>query len=205
MITLHRIDRLFSEHQHPRLYRELVAARPEAFLGLDSTLSRVAPIAALGMIRLEELNQAHTSTYRRLLNVLLTSQQRDGGWGDAMTTALAVRALLSGGGQGPAVERGLNYLANLQTEEALWPVESNRRMPGNALVSAFVLMQLGDRTAFRQAVHFGAALAWFTTNRKSLDPATQRLWNHAAVRCCSAASRDGAEGLFLHVGRRPAA
>src|SRR6476661_2236914 len=99
MITLHRIDRLFSEHQHPRLYRELVAARPEAFLGLDQTLARVAPIAALGIIRLDELNQSHTPTYRRLLNVLLTSQKADGGWGDCVTTALALRALLCDRGQ----------------------------------------------------------------------------------------------------------
>jgi hypothetical protein len=204
MITLHRIDRLFSEHQHPRLYRELVAARPEAFLGLESTLSRVAPIAALGIIRLDELNQSHTSTYRRLLNVLLTSQQPTGGWGDAMTTALAVRALLCAGGQDQAVARGLGFLAGVQTDEGLWPIEPARGEGGNALVSAFVLMQLGDRAEFRQSVRFGAALAWFTTNRRVLDPATRRLWNHAAVRCCAAAGRDRAAGLFLTAGR-PAA
>ena len=201
MITLHRIDRLFSEHKHPRLYRELVAARPEAFVGLDDALTHVAPIAALGIIRLDELNQSHTSTYRRLLNVLLTSQKPDGGWGDCVTTALVVRALLCGGGHGSAVERGLFYLARMQQDDGLWAVESS----GNALVSAFVLMQLGDRSEFRQRVRFGAALAWFTTHRKSLNPATQKLWNHAAVRCCAAATRDHAAGLFLHHVGRPAA
>ena len=201
MITLHRIDRLFSEHQHPRLYRELVAARPEAFVGLDDAMTHVAPIAALGLIRLDELNQSHTSTYRRLLNVVLTSQRPDGSWGDCVATALVVRALLGGGGHGSAVERGLNYLARLQQENGLWPVGAL----GNALVSAFVLMQLGDVREFRQAVRFGAALAWFTTHRKSLNPATQKLWNHAAVRCCAAASRDRAAGLFVHHVGRPAA
>src|SRR5437867_8980770 len=126
MITIRHIQRLFSHHQHPRLYRELIAGRPEATLGLEGVLARVVPIAALGMIRLDELSQSHTSMYRRLLNVVLTAQQPDGGWGDAMTTALAVRALLAGGGQGPAVDRGLAHLAGLQKEESLWPRETLR-------------------------------------------------------------------------------
>src|SRR5439155_23951240 len=104
MITVRHIERLFSHHQHPRLYRELIAGRPEGSLGgVEAVLARVVPIAALGMIRLDELSQSHTSMYRRLLNVVLTAQQPDGGWGDAMTTALAVRALLGdGGGHGAA-------------------------------------------------------------------------------------------------------
>src|SRR4051794_29446553 len=106
MITIRHIERLFSDHQHPRLYRELIAGRPEAAVGLEAVLARVVPIAALGMIRLDELSQSHTSMYRRLLGVVLTSQQADGGWGNAMISALALRALLgSGGGHGPAVER----------------------------------------------------------------------------------------------------
>src|SRR5439155_2578744 len=131
MITVRHIERLFSHHQHPRLYRELIAGRPEASLagGVEAVLARVVPIAALGMIWLDELSQSHTSMYRRLLNVVLTAQQGDGGWGDPMTTAVALRALLSGGGQGPAVDRGLAYLANLQQDDGLWPCEGLRRMP----------------------------------------------------------------------------
>src|SRR4051812_7272654 len=114
MITIRHIERLFADQQHRRLYRELVAARPEGAFALEGALARVVPIAALGMIRLDELTQGHTALYRRLLNVVLTSQQSDGGWGDPMATALCVRALLCGGGQGAAVERGLNYLSGLQ-------------------------------------------------------------------------------------------
>src|SRR5438552_517875 len=145
MITVRHIERLFSHHQHPRLYRELIAGRPEASLGgVETVLARVVPIAALGMIRLDELSQSHTSMYRRLLNVVLTAQQPDGGWGDVMTTATAVRALLGGGtSHSAAAERGLRYLASLQNEDGLWPREGMRRIgaTGDAFATAFVLMQ----------------------------------------------------------------
>jgi hypothetical protein len=213
MITVRHIERLFSHHQHPRLYRELIAGRPEASIGLDEVLSRVVPIAALGMIRLDELSQSHTSMYRRLLNVVLTSQQppkeQEAGWGDAMTTAVALRALFGAGGSGhgAAVDRGLEYLASLQKEDGLWPREGLRRMPADTLASAFVLMQLGDRAAFRRAVRFGEAVAWFDANASHLDGPTRRLWAHASVRCrMTPAERGGFATLWTPAAhRRPAA
>src|SRR2546430_10319902 len=125
MITVRHIERLFSHQQHPRLYRELIAGRPEAMLGegVEAVLGRVVPIAALGMIRLDELSQSHTSMYRRLLNVVLTAQQGDGGWGDPMTTAVALRAPLSRGRQGPAVDRRLPDPANLPQDDRPWPCQ----------------------------------------------------------------------------------
>src|SRR4051794_26872760 len=100
MITFRQIDRLLNEQQHRRLYKELVTGRPEAsFPSLEPSLARAIGVAALGMIRLDELSQSHVPLYRRLLNIVLTAQQSDGGWGDLMTTALCVRALLCGGGQ----------------------------------------------------------------------------------------------------------
>jgi len=164
MITVRHIERLFSHHQHARLYRELIAGRPEGTAGLDEVLCRVVPIAALGMIRLDELSQSQTSMYRRLLNVLLTAQNPDGGWGDAMTTALAVRALLGNGstGHGHCIDRGLAYLARSQREDGTW----TREGLDDALVSAFVLMQIGDRAAFRQAVRLAQAVEWFQGHAK---------------------------------------
>src|SRR3954468_2935184 len=100
MITIRHIERLFSDQQHRRLYRELIVARPEASFPLETALGCVVPTAALALIRLDELTQSHTAIYRRLLNVVLTAQQPDGGWGDVMTTAVSVRALLCGGGDG---------------------------------------------------------------------------------------------------------
>src|SRR5687767_9766031 len=68
MITIRHIERLFDDHQHRRLYRELIAGRPEATFALEAVLARPVPIAALGMLRLDELSQSHTALYRRLLN-----------------------------------------------------------------------------------------------------------------------------------------
>lgn len=204
MITLRHIERLFDDHQHRRLYRELIAGRPEATFALDAVLARPVPIASLGMIRLDELSQSQTSLYRRLLNVVLTAQQPDGGWTDPMTTAVCLRALLSGGGKGgAAVERGLRYLASLQQPKGTWPREPLRRMPMDAFATAFILMQLGDREAFRRTVHFDDAVAFLAASEKSLDPDTRRLWSHAQIRCRHAADRD-ALGTLYSAGR-PAA
>jgi hypothetical protein len=136
--------------------------------------------------------------------VVLTSQQPGDGWTDPMTAAVCVRALLSGGGRGgAAVERGLRYLASLQQPMGSWPREPLRRMPLDAFATAFILMQLGDRAAFRAAVNFDDAVAWFAANQKSLDPEARRLWSHASVRCRHAADRD-ALGTLYSAGR-PAA
>ena len=204
MITVRHIERLFEDHQHRRLYRELIAGRPEATFALEPVLARAVPIAALGMIRLDELSQSHTGLYRRLLNVVLTAQQADGGWTDPMTTALCLRALLSGGGKGgAAVERGLAYLAALQQPKGTWPREPLRRMPLDAFATSFILMQLGDREPFRRAVNFDDATAWFAANERAVDPETRRLWSHAAVRCRHAADRDALGSLYS--AGRPAA
>src|SRR5437867_801902 len=177
MITIRQLERHFSQHQFRRLYHELVAGRPEAAAGLEPVLSRVVPIAALGLIRLDELTQSHMPLYRRLLGVVLTSQQKDGGWGDPMITALCIRALLCGGGQGSAVACGLAYLTNLQKSEGIWPREPIRRMPADALTSAFILLQLGEHGVFRDAVRFDDAVDWFASNAQALDPHARQLWS----------------------------
>jgi hypothetical protein len=197
MITLRHIERLFSDQQHRRLYRELIAGRPEATFALEPVLGRPVAVAALGMLRLDELSQSHGSLYRRLLNVVLLAQQADGGWGDPMTTAVCVRALLAGGGNGAAVQRGLAYLASLQQPQGSWPRESLRRMPMDEFASAFVLMQLGDREPFRRAVRFDDACHFFTTHARALDPEARRLWSHAAVRCRVPAGRPSGTAASL--------
>jgi len=127
MITIRHIERLFDDHQHRRLYRELIGGRPEATFALEPVLARAVPLAALGMIRLDELSQSHTGLYRRLLNVVLTAQQADGGWTDPMTTALCLRALLSGGGKGGPPSNG---------DSATSPRSSSPRAPGPGSRSA---------------------------------------------------------------------
>src|SRR5687768_15258837 len=183
MITIRQLERHFSQYQFRRLYVELVAGRPEAAAGLEASLARVVPIAALGMIRLDELTQSHMPLYRRLLSVVLTSQQLEGGWGDPIVTALCTRALLCGGGQGEAVACGLAHLANLQKPEGTWPKEPLRRMPADALTSAFILLQLGERELFRATVRFDDAVDCLEHTARAMDPQTKQLWSHAAARC----------------------
>src|ERR1051326_8673746 len=109
MTTLRQIERLFNGQDFRRLCRELMSGRIEACSALDAAFSHVIPVAALGLIRLDELSQSSTPLYRRLLNVLLSGQEKDGGWGDPLITALCVRALLCGSGAGEAIGRALTY------------------------------------------------------------------------------------------------
>jgi hypothetical protein len=191
MITIRQIERLFDAHQFPRLARELLENRPEcprfdqgAPHPIESTpWARVVPVAAMGMIRLDELSQGSHPFYRRLLNVVLTSQEKDGGWGDPLTTSLCLRALLGNNGQGNSIHGGLAYLAALQKTEGIWPKEPIRRMPADAFISAFILHQLGEFSAFRNAIRFEDAVLWFATHAKDLDEETRRLWTHAKTRC----------------------
>lgn len=205
MITLRQIERYVNEQQHRRLYRELVTGRPEAAFALEPHLGRAVPAAALAMIRLDELSQSHAPLYRRLLNIVLTAQQGDGGWGDLMATALCARALLCGGGQGAAVERGLAHLASLQKSEGVWPKEPIRRLAADAFTSAFILLQLGSHGEFRRAVRFADAVDWFAANAPAMDADAKRMWDRAAVRCRVAGDRAILRSLWPDTVGRPAA
>ena len=183
MITVRQIQRLWTAKSYRKLIAALMSARPEASVRLETALGRAVPAAALAMIRLDELAQAHNPLSRKLLNVLLVGQELDGGWGDPLTTALCLRALLCAHGQGQAVQRALSYLINMQKVEGIWPKEPLRRMPADAFTSAFILMQLGDHPQFREAVRLTDALDWFTQNAPRLDPETAKLWDKASLRC----------------------
>ena len=173
MITLRHIDRLFSEQKHPKLYAELTAGRPEADASLESTLSRAVPVAALGAIRLEELNQSSTPLYHRLINVILTSQRPDGGWSDPATTALCDRALIVSPHQDRAA-CGLANLASTQSSHGCWL---------DPTTTAFILLQLTEFPEFRSRIRFHDAIDYLTNRAHQFDPSTQRLWIHTALRC----------------------
>lgn len=183
MFTIRQIERLWNAKQYRRLAVELLAGRAEASYRLEAEFARSVPAAALTLIRMDELAQSHHPLYRTLLNVLIVGQEPDGGWADVMTTALCVRALTCGDGQGVAVERGIAYLAQLQKTEGIWPKVPIRRMSGEPFVSAFVLFELAESHAFRQTVRWADALDWFAGNLKALDPDTRRLWDRAAAKC----------------------
>lgn len=183
MITIRQIERQWDAKAYDRMSADLLSPRPEALLRLGIDLARPVPAAALAVIRLDELTQPQAKLYPRLIRTILAAQETDGGWGDLVTTALCLRALLCSNGNGPAIERGMAYLANLQKTDGLWPNVPIRRMPADPYVSALVLFQLGDHPRFRRAVRLADAARWFITHEPGLDEETRALWRRARTRC----------------------
>jgi hypothetical protein len=183
MITVRQIERLWTAKSFGKLYKDLVACRPEAAFTLETEPASLAAASAIAMIRLEELSQSYLPFYSRLLRTILTAQEADGGWGDVATTALCVRALLCEDGDGIAIERGLAYLENLQKPEGIWPAVPLRRMPEDARVSLFVLYHLGEKDRFRAATRFDDAMEWFDAHGSSLDIGCRALWDRVKLKC----------------------
>ena len=183
MITIRQIERAWQARTYEKLFRELVANRPEAAFRFEHEQGRAIPAAAMGVIRLDELSQSYTPLCAQLLRAVIAGQESDGGWGDPMTTALCLRALLCSSGDGAAIERGLGYLANLQKSDGAWPAVPFRRMPADGFASAFILCQLGNQVRFRDAADFDALLNWFSRNESGLTFDAGRLWDVARLRC----------------------
>ena len=181
MMTVRQIERHWNARAYERLFRELVAMRPEAALRLGIDLSRPVCAAALAVIRLDELNQSNAKLYPTLIRTLIAAQERDGGWGDLVTTALCLRALLCGSGDGMAIERGLSYLAALQKPEGIWPAIPIRRITADPYVSDLILYQLADKPKFREAIRIDDAAQWFSNNPAVLDDETRQLWERTRL------------------------
>ncbi|HSI35413.1 MAG: hypothetical protein ACAI43_18870 [Phycisphaerae bacterium] len=183
MQTVRQIERYWTARQYDRLTRELLKARPEASERLALELGQALPSAALAIIRLDELCQAHHPLVGKLIRTIIAAQENDGGWGDPLVSALCLRALLTNHGQGVAIERGVEYLATLQQAGGIWPSVSIRRTAEDPFVSAFILFNLADQPAFRDAVRLDDATAWFDKHWADCDPATRKLWDRAGIRC----------------------
>lgn len=182
MITIRQIERLWLARDYTRIARLCLELRPEASVRLTLEGSRQVPAAALAIIRLDELGQSYAPLCARLLRYLMGSQEVDGGWGDPIATALAIKALSCSSGQGIAIDRGIAYLADLQKPDGLWPRIPLRRLPSEPFTSAFILYTLHDNPAFAEAVRFDDALAWFDQHHSSLDIETERLHRSLALR-----------------------
>ncbi|CAN5515441.1 hypothetical protein BH09PLA1_BH09PLA1_32350 [soil metagenome] len=182
MITVRFVQRLWDGRNYDRLIAELLAARVESSPRIASRLTGSTAAAALGLIRLDELNQSHTPIAQTMLRCVIASQTTDGGWNDPLLCALCLRALLTARGQGLAIQRGLAWLAAMQRPEGIWPAEPFRRMPGDALVSAFILMQLAGNEQFRQTVRFDEACMWFEAHTDELEGEIVKIWHHASLR-----------------------
>ncbi len=195
MMTVRQIERLWQSKAYRRLSDDLLAARQEASFALEGT-DRPCFVAALALIRMDELNQSHHALASTLVRSILSNQDRDGGWIDPATTALCLRALLLNRGNGVAIEAGLNYLATLQKEQGIWPAGPLRRMPEDPTASLFILYQLGENPRFREAVRFNDALEWFKRNGSGLSRESRSLCEWASLRWRSTPRREEA-GLFV--------
>jgi len=183
MQTIRQIDRFWNARQYDKLSQELLRGRLEFSPRLVAELANPVATAAMALIRLDELNQGFHPLTQKLIRTILAAQEGDGGWGDLMVSALCLRALTCNRGQGPAVDRGMAYLAALQKEQGAWPTLPIRRTPEDAFVSAFILFQLADHPSFRAAVRFEDAVQWLAQNEPTFDPETARLWHRASLRC----------------------
>ncbi len=183
MMTVKQIERSWSAKHYERLFRDLTVSRSETVSMIEVDGDWSIPAAAMALIRMDELIQSHVPLYRQLLRAVVVSQGSDGSWGDPAITALCLRALLCGDGQGLSIERGMDFLARLQKPEGLWPKYPLRRMPEDALVSAFILFELGDQPAFQSAVRMDDVVGWFESNESFLGGTARDLWSQAARRC----------------------
>jgi len=182
MLTSRKIEKLWDDRQYTRILDELISPRVESVAKPELDQAPAASAAALALIRLDELHQAHAPACPKLIRALVALQEADGGWGDVALTALCLRALSLQNGHGLTIDRGMAYLANLQQPAGIWPRIPIRRMPADALISAFVLFQLIDNPSFQNAVDFSSALSWFESHRWTLDDSVKALWDHARLR-----------------------
>lgn len=183
MLTVRQIDRVYAARDYARLLHDLTSHRADAVIRWDARSNRATLAAAMAAIRMDELNQAHHPYCGKLIAAVLSAQEADGGWGDPVSTALCLRALLANRGHGVTLDRGLDYLAALQQDEASFPAGPFRRMPADAHATAAVLYLLAEHPAFWAKVHAADAAHWLDRQADHLDPATRLLWRHGSLRC----------------------
>jgi hypothetical protein len=182
MITVRQLERMWQEKTFSRMSSLLLEMRPEQSVRLTQETGKSIPAAAMAIIRLDELSQSHTPFCSRLLRHILATQDGDGGWGDALTTALCIRALSCCNGSGEAISRGLGYLASLQKDDGSWPHVPLRRLPGDAFTTALVLFYLAEIPSFREAARCGDAINWLSNQEPDLDLETTGLCRRLRLR-----------------------
>src|SRR5580704_16340268 len=121
MVTVRQIEKLWNARKYEQLLAGLLANRVEAALADELKSAGSLAAAAMGMIRLDELNQTHVPLFGKFLRAVLAAQHSDGGWIEIAPTALCLRALMIDMGQGESISRGLAWLGQLQQPAGIWP------------------------------------------------------------------------------------
>lgn len=187
MTTVRQIGGLWQEGQTGKLMAQLAQYRGDLpdWLAADLAGNPTA-VAAVALIRLAELDQTHTPAAANLTRKLLADQLPDGGFGDTLVTALAVRALrlLIAPAAKSAAGRGLAHLTALQQDDGSFPREPLRRMPACPTTTAFVLVQLGADPVAAAQLRVEAALS--TLNHRKTDARQSQLAKLALLRTRSA-------------------
>lgn len=186
MITVRQLERLWMEKAYARMSALLLEMRPECSLRLAQELARPLPVAALAIMRLDELSQAHAPFCSRMVRQILAAQESDGGFGDALTTALCIRALSCGNGNGASIDRAIQYLATLQKEDGSWPRIPLRRFSGDAFVTSLILYHLAGNEAFVRCTHALEAFDYLCTLESEMDSETSRIFRNLRVRFAQA-------------------
>lgn len=176
MFIARHLERDFRTGDFHHIVISCLEMRPEASVRLVAAIATPVGAAAMAIIRLDELSQNHHPLTARMIRALIATQDADGGWGDVLLTALCVRALSCSHGQGPALDRGIAYLAQLQRTDGAWPSIPLRRMPGDLFVTALVVQQLSEHIRFASAVNLQGALDYLDQRQSEMDLETERLW-----------------------------
>jgi hypothetical protein len=161
MFTTRQLERLWSQGDYSHISSACMERRPEFSPRLLPDLGTCLPAAALALIRLEEFGRFNHPMAARLLRQIIAAQQADGSFGAPLLTAVCLRALLGCGGDGRAIDSAIAHLAQLQRDDGLWPAAANRRLPGDGLVTAFILLELAGISRFAVAVRLADALEHF--------------------------------------------
>lgn len=203
MLTIRQIERLWESKDFPRLARELLAGRVESSPQLVLLASQAPACTALALIRLDELGAASHPLAQKLIHSLLRTQNGDGSFSvlqlagapsgpDLVVTALAARALAISNGQGPAVDRAVAYLLDLQKDDGTFPRIPIRRTEADAFTTQQVRLHLANVPQAKQRLRPTEAAA------PHGRPAQHTLKAPTANRFRDQAARPG------HVVRRPA-
>lgn len=210
MLTTAKLSRLWKQAKYRALVREVCEGRPEARLELDTRCGGPTAAAALGLLRLVELNQSHLPLAAELASRLLWTQNRNGSWGGEanepipLVTVLAVRALASKPGEsritvgripgigldrpaGGASGRLSDSVAAWSTAVARgvdWLVASQPTWRDDPFTVGFVLLQVGRIAPFLDRADVGALLAAEprASRRSEPDASTRFVWRHVHLR-----------------------
>jgi hypothetical protein len=188
MTTSRRIgDWMQSGAPGKRVIGELVGQRADLpdWLAAELGGSAVA-VASVALIRLSELEQTQSPIFEGLVRQLLIAQEADGGWGAAMPTALAIRALSSVPAAAEAVDRAAAHLARQQRPDGHWPAVPHHRMPSEPIATAFVLAQIGRNRQFASKINLEAAIGGLVDARADLPVFQRPLLQIALIRAGTA-------------------